>query len=123
LFSSLIQLMYLSFYLLSLAKLADVDVGVALYESATIARIILIGLIVSAAAGIPVRLYLLAASAFKYQGLRGKFLKLFPFTFALDELWALAPFLIIVKIGMGLALAASAALLYLPFAQRSLLYY
>jgi cholera toxin transcriptional activator len=115
--------MYLSFYLLSLAKLADVDVGVALYESATIARIILIGLIVSAAAGIPVRLYLLAASAFKYQGLRGKFLKLFPFTFALDELWALAPFLIIVKIGMGLALAASAALLYLPFAQRSLLYY
>jgi len=40
--------------------------------------------------------------------------------FPLDELWALAPFLLIQKIGFGLALGATAALLYVPFAQRTL---
>jgi hypothetical protein len=39
----------------------------------------------------------------------------------LDELWALAPFLLVDQIGVGLALAATAALLYLPFSQRSLM--
>jgi len=39
----------------------------------------------------------------------------------LDELWALAPFLAIDQIGAGLALAVTAALLYVPFSQRSLL--
>jgi cholera toxin transcriptional activator len=39
----------------------------------------------------------------------------------LDELWALAPFLAVEQIGAGLALAITAALLYLPFSQRSLL--
>jgi len=43
------------------------------------------------------------------------------FLLPLDEMWALAPFLIVHKIGFGLALAATAALLYLPFSQRSLL--
>lgn len=42
---------------------------------------------------------------------------IFPF----DELWALAPFLLIDQIGFGLALGATAALLYAPFAQRSLI--
>ena len=38
----------------------------------------------------------------------------------LDMLWALAPFLLVGEIGFGLALASTAALLYSPFAQRSL---
>jgi cholera toxin transcriptional activator len=38
-----------------------------------------------------------------------------------DGLWALAPFLIAQYIGIGLALGATAALVYAPFAQRSLL--
>jgi hypothetical protein len=42
--------------------------------------------------------------------------------FALDELWALAPFLLIDQVGFGLALGATAALLYAPFAQRSLIF-
>ena len=50
-----------------------------------------------------------------------KFLRLFPFVIPLDELWALAPFLIVDQIGVGLALAATAALLYVPFSQRSLM--
>ena len=50
-----------------------------------------------------------------------KFLRLFPFVILLDELWALAPFLLVDEVGVGLALAATAALLYLPFSQRSLM--
>ena len=42
-------------------------------------------------------------------------------TFLLDELWALSPFLLAPQIGVGLALAATAALIYVPFAQRTLL--
>jgi len=39
---------------------------------------------------------------------------------ALDQLWAIAPFLLIERIGFGAALAATAALLYVPFAERTL---
>jgi hypothetical protein len=35
--------------------------------------------------------------------------------------WALAPFLIADRIGLGLALGATAALIYMPFAQRVLM--
>jgi cholera toxin transcriptional activator len=115
----LIQVMYLSFYIVSLARLSKVDQ--ILTESAQPARLILMVLIVTAAAGIPVRLYLLAAAAFNYRGLSVKFRRLFPFLLPLDELWALAPFLLVQQIGVGLAIGATAALLYLPFAQRSLL--
>jgi hypothetical protein len=78
-------------------------------------------LLVTALVGIPVRLYLLSAAIFGYRGLSLKFLRLFPFVLPLDGLWALAPFLLVDEIGVGLALAATAALLYLPFSQRSLM--
>ena len=77
-------------------------------------------LIASAALGIPVRLYLLSAVSFDVQGLSRKFLKLFPGTFVLDQLWALSPFLLAPQIGLGLALGITAALIYVPFAQRTL---
>jgi hypothetical protein len=38
----------------------------------------------------------------------------------LDQLWALAPFMLVNRIGLGLVFAAIAALLYLPFSQRTL---
>jgi cholera toxin transcriptional activator len=116
---SLIQLMYLVFYTVSLMRLSEVE-GI-LTQSGYPALLILAVLIVTAAIGIPIRLYLLAAASFDYRGLNTKFKKLFPFLLPLDELWALAPFLIVHQIGFGLALAATAALLYLPFSQRSLL--
>jgi cholera toxin transcriptional activator len=116
---SLIQAMYLSFYVVSLARLPKVEA--ILMEWRNLQRIILLVLLVTAAVGIPIRLYLLAASAFNYRAIAEKFQKLFPFLFVLDELWALAPFLIVGFIGAGSAIAATAALAYLPFAQRSLL--
>ena len=109
--------MYLSFYLVALAKLAAIT---AIAESARLPGGLPELAAASAALGIPLRLYLLSAAAFDYRGLHGKFRKMFPYLFVLDVLWALAPFLLIQKIGFGLAFAATAALLYLPFSQRTL---
>lgn len=116
---SLIQLLYLSLYIVSLARISEVQKFLA--ESGKPTSWILVLLVLTAAVGIPVRLYLLTAAAFNYRGLNLKFQKLFPFIFPLDELWALAPFLIFDQIGIGLAIGITAALLYLPFSQRSLL--
>lgn len=116
---SLIQAIYLTFYLVSLGRLGVL--GEILPVTGNLAYIVFVMVIVTAVLGIPIRLYLLAAIAFNYRGLNAKFQKLFPFLLVLDELWALAPFLIVQQIGAGLALAVTAALLYLPFSQRSLL--
>jgi len=116
---SLIQATYLAFYIVSLGRLSVLSEVLGVGQN--LAHVLLVIVIVTAAVGIPTRLYLLAAIAFNYRGLNGKFQKLFPFLLVLDELWALAPFLIVQQIGAGLALAATAALLYLPFSQRSLL--
>ena len=115
----LIQLIYLIFYVLSLARIREVDA--LLREAGEPARVILVALIITAAAGIPTRLYLITATAFNYRGLGGKFRRLFPVLLPLDELWALAPFLAVEQIAIGAAIAVTAALLYLPFAQRSLM--
>jgi cholera toxin transcriptional activator len=116
---SLIQIMYLSFYVIALANLRQWEPWLS--QEVAHARWLFVLVIVTALAGIPVRLYLLSAAAFGYQGLTRRFLKLFPALFPLDELWALAPFLLLDQISTGLALAVTAALLYVPFSQRSLL--
>jgi hypothetical protein len=67
------------------------------------------------------RCYLLSAVGFDHQRLDEKFRQMFPFVLALDQLWAIAPFLLMGKIGLGAAFAASAALLYLPFSERTLI--
>jgi cholera toxin transcriptional activator len=114
----LLQVMYLCFYVVSLARLTvaeDVLRGMVPHAFWAVAL-----LIVAAVVGIPTRLYLLAGVAFNSPALRQNFLRMFPVIFPLDELWALAPFLLMRQIGLGLALGATAALLYVPFAQRSL---
>jgi cholera toxin transcriptional activator len=116
---SLIQIMYLSFYLISLARIRQI--GMILQDGAFRPRWVLVILILTAAVGIPIRLYLLSAIAFRYRGLAHKFQMLFPFVFALDEWWALAPFLLVNELGLGIAIACTAALLYVPFSQRTLL--
>jgi len=114
----LIQIMYLTFYIAALGRLSAVEQ--LLDREFGRADWITIILIASAALGIPVRLYLLSAVSFDVRGLSRKFLKLFPATFVLDELWALSPFLLAPQIGLGLALGITAALIYVPFAQRTL---
>ncbi|HLK51173.1 MAG TPA: winged helix-turn-helix domain-containing protein [Bryobacteraceae bacterium] len=115
----LIQVMYLAFYLLALANLHEIDdlfLEARLLPPAAMMAI----LITTAAALIPVRLYLLAAIAFDLRQLPAKFARIFPVLALLDLLWALSPFLLTHYIATGLALGMSAALVYLPFAQRSL---
>lgn len=114
-----LQVMYLAFYVAALANFSQLQGIAADLTRHTYATFIVI--ILAAAVGVPLRLYLLSACAFRYRRLAENFLKLFPFLLVLDELWALAPFLIARYIGLGLALAATAALVYAPFAQRSLL--
>jgi hypothetical protein len=58
---------------------------------------------------------------FRAPAAREKFLKLWPFLLAVDELWALAPFLLLHHINFGLALACTTLLVYSPFAQRALM--
>jgi cholera toxin transcriptional activator len=115
----LLQVMYLIFYAEALAHLRGVEQAVSLVISAYLRIVVLV--MVTAAVGIPVRFYLLSGAAFRPPGLRRNYLRLFPVIFLLDVLWALAPFLLVRQIGFGLALAAVAALLYAPFAQRSLI--
>jgi cholera toxin transcriptional activator len=111
--------MYLVFYIIFLVRLSFAEA--VLNDWGRYAFGVLMLLVVTAAIGIAVRLYLLTAMAFRYEGLNNKFKKLFPFLLALDEMWALTPFLCMEQIGLGLAIATAAALLYLPFSQRSLL--
>jgi cholera toxin transcriptional activator len=118
---ALIQIMYLAFYLAALFRLHAVQALADSYLPFWSANILVIVLILSAGAGIPLRCYLISAVAFDYQRLGETFRRIFPFVLALDELWAVAPFLLIQKIGPGGAFAVSAALLYVPFSERTLI--
>jgi len=115
----LIQFLYLSFYITALARLSAIED--LLERSFGHPDWVVAILVVTAVIGIPLRLYLLAAVSFDVKGLAQRFLRLFPAVFPLDELWALVPLLLVPQIGIGLALAATAALIYLPFSQRTLL--
>ena len=113
----LLQLMYVGFYVGALANLAEIEDLLSPLPRATQAFIVLI---VTAAILIPVRAFVLSAVLFHAPRLREKFLRIWPFLLILDELWSLAPFLLLHHINFGLALACTTLLVYSPFAQRSL---
>jgi DNA-binding winged helix-turn-helix (wHTH) protein len=118
---ALIQLMYLIFYLVALFHLHDIDRITAGFLPGWGSFAIVAGVIVTGGVGIALRCYLLAAVAFDHRGLREKFERLFLLILPLDQLWAAAPFLLAERIGFGAAFAATAALLYVPFSERTLL--
>ncbi len=110
--------MFLVFYIVALGRVADLqDVIDRIFGGYPT---IVIAAILSASIGIPVRLFLLSAAWFDIKDLSQKFARLFPLIVILDALWALSPFLLVRKLGSGLALGITAALLYVPFAQRTL---
>jgi cholera toxin transcriptional activator len=117
---ALIQLMYLIFYVSGLAHLRGADRVANRFLPGWRALFIAGAVLVTGAAGIPLRFYLLSAVAFDFRKLGGTFARLFPLILALDQLWAIAPFLLVPQIGVGLAFAATAALLYVPFSERTL---
>ena len=117
---ALTQVMYLIFYLSALFRWENT------YQASfntwgragTAAFVVYLG---TALVGIAVRLYLISATAMDYHLLGEKYRVLTPALFVLDMLWALAPLLIADRIGLGFALGACAALVYMPFAQRTLM--
>jgi DNA-binding winged helix-turn-helix (wHTH) protein len=117
----LIQLMYLIFYLSALFRLGGIERITSGFLPGWGSRAIFIAVLVTAGVGIPLRCYLISAVAFDHQGLGAKFQRIFPLILVLDQLWAVAPFLLAEKIGFGAAFAATAALLYVPFSERTLL--
>lgn len=113
----LFQLMYLGFYIGALANLGEIEDLLSVFRWATAA----VGVIVvTSAVLIAVRAYVICLALFHAPGARRKFLKIWPGLLALDELWALSPFLLMHHINFGLALACMALLAYAPFVQRSL---
>jgi hypothetical protein len=117
---ALVQVMYLVFYIVALVRLQVVHSIVEGWRPEWTMPVVVIVLI-TAPVGIAVRLYLLAGVAFDLKALGSKFRRLFPLVLPLDQLWALAPFLALPVIGVGAAFATCAALLYLPFSERTLI--
>lgn len=111
------QVMYLGFYIGALCNLPEIQdlIAVLRNPAATFAVIV-----ATAALLIPVRVYVLTAVVLRAPAMRGRILTLWPFLLVFDELWALAPFLLLHHIHFGVAVAGTALLVYAPFAQRSL---
>jgi len=114
----LIQLGYLAMYGLALYKFHDVlRVSHELFASPMLgAALLAVGIL-----GVPVWLYQFTALAFDYPDLGAKFRLLFPAVLLLDTVWAATPLLFLVQL-RGLVLLCAAALAFLPFSQRTLLY-
>ena len=118
---ALIQVMYLCFYVAALFHLPQIDGITGAFLPGWGSFAVVTAVLVTAGAGIPLRCYLISATAFDYQQLGRKFQQMFLVVLIVDLLWAGAPFLIAPKIGFGAAFAATAALLYVPFSERTLI--
>jgi len=114
----LLQIMYVGFYVGSLANLREIE---DLLSPLTAAAAIFYMLIGTSAILIAVRAYLVSAIALRASDMRGRFMKMWPWLLLADVLWALSPLLLLHHINTGLALACMALLVYSPFAQRSLI--
>jgi cholera toxin transcriptional activator len=117
---ALTQIMYLIFYLSALFRWENT------YQASFRAWLgagttVFVVYLATALVGLAVRLYLISATAMDYHLLGNKYRILTPALFVLDMIWALSPLLIADRIGLGFALGACAALIYMPFAQRTLM--
>lgn len=118
---ALIQIMYLCFYVAALIRIRAIESIADSFLSYWGSTALTVAVLITAGVGIPLRFYLISGVGFDHQRMGEKFRQLFPFILALDQLWAIAPFLLMQQIGLGAAFAASAALLYLPFSERTLI--
>ncbi len=117
---ALVQIMYLVFYVVALVRLNIIHGIVDNWRPGLGAPVMAV-VLVTACVGIAIRLYLFTAVSFDFRALGHKFRRIYPAVLPLDQLWALVPFLAIRDIGVGAAFAACAALLYLPFSERTLI--
>lgn len=113
----LLQIMYLIFYVEALLHWRALD-RIEIFNIG--APVVPALVMVTAGVGIALRFYLLSSVGFDHPQLGVKFQKIFLGVLIQDLLWAVAPFLIVGVIGFGPAFGATAALLYVPFAERTL---
>jgi Protein kinase domain len=117
----LIQLLYLSFYLIALAKFGTIQVLLTHFlptAGPPLAEI----LRVTALLGMALRLYLLSGVGFDYKGVGNDFRRLWFLLALLDSFWALSPLLLFAAGKIGhLAFACVIALAFLPLSQRTLI--
>jgi len=115
-----IQAGYVAMYCAALYYTADLE-SALLRAGFVPVSVTFPAVLVIAMCGIAVRLYLLTAVGWQHPAAGHNFLRLFPFVFALDALWAVSPLLALEYLGPGPALAGAAGMAYLPFAQRTLI--
>ncbi len=115
-----IQAGYLVMYCVALHYIPDLEGALSAAGFAPVG-VTFPTLIVAAMCGIAVRLYLITAVAWRHPAAGRNYIRLFPFVFVLDALWAASPILAAPALGIGIALAGSAGMAYLPFAQRTLI--
>jgi cholera toxin transcriptional activator len=113
----LLQLMHFGFYVGALANLPEIEDLLSPLSRASDVYLIMV---VTAAVLIVVRVFIVCMMLFKAPRAQQKFLRMWPFLMPFDELWSLAPFLLLHHISFGVALCCTALLVYSPFAQRSL---
>jgi hypothetical protein len=116
---ALIQVMYLSFYVSALAHLHGAERVAASFLPGWRSLFIVGAVLVTGAVGIPLRFYLLSAVAFDFRKLGTTFSRLFPLVLALDQLWAIAPFLLGHQVGVGLAFANRRLVVRAVFGENS----
>jgi hypothetical protein len=115
---ALIQIGYLAMYGAALYKFHEVlGISSEFYRSTTLGALLLM----DAVLGVPLRLYQLTAVSFDYPDLGRKFRLLFPAVLLLDAVWSAVPLLFLARL-QGAVLLCAAALAYLPFCQRTLMY-
>ena len=114
---ALLQVMYLAFYVGALMNLPEIE---QLLSALPHGPMIYLALLITATVLIPVRAFTLCAALFRPPNAPAKLMRLWSSLLVLDELWSLAPFLLLHHIDFGMALACTALLVYSPFAQRSL---
>jgi DNA-binding winged helix-turn-helix (wHTH) protein len=115
-----LQGMYLVFYIVTLMRHDRIAEAVDSLFGGGGTWVTVIAL-VSAAVGIAVRLFFFSGVVLDFPRIGEIFLRVFLFVMFLDELWAMSPLLIWRELGGGIALAAVAALVWSPFAQRTLI--
>lgn len=116
----LLQAMYLIFYVATLMRHEFIYASVQTLFGRGGQFATWVG-IVTAVVGMTVRLFFFSGLALDQPRIGEIFLRIFPALMPLDELWALSPLLLWRELGTGLALAAVAALVWTPFAQRTLI--
>ena len=124
---ALIQIMYLAFYVSALRWSDGMEAGFAELLGAGVAPALTLTFIITALAGIAIRLHLIFLVLWDHVSTGVQFRKIFPVVFAFDIFWTFAPFALIrevhgiVVMSPALLLACVPPLAFTPFAQRTLI--